>query len=118
MTDRRTAPAFFPWFEYQTDTAYLEKDSYTFGEIAENYIHAYPVAEASAFRLELTAERPDLSQPIANPVGPCRLFGFYNGANDTMELYYTNKFGDGWMPLWTHPSLEAGINPVGNPSED
>lgn len=62
-------------------------------------------SEAQAFRLEmLDGTQPDLSPRafISPPTTPNRLYGWYNGSSDMVELFMTNSAGNGYVRVATY----------------
>ena len=62
-------------------------------------------SEAQAFRLEmLDGTQPDLSADafISPPTFPNRLYGWYNGSSDMVELFMTNSAGNGYIRVSTY----------------
>ena len=62
-------------------------------------------SEAQAFRLEmLTGTQPDVSPGafIDPPVTPNRLYGWYNGSSDMVELFMTNSSGNRYIRVATY----------------
>ena len=58
-----------------------------------------------SFRLDMLDQRPDLAleaDPIDPPVAPNRLYGFYNGSSDMVELVITNSTGTRYLRVATH----------------
>jgi hypothetical protein len=61
-------------------------------------------AQAIAFRLEMVDSQPDISPTafISPPVTPNRLYGWYNGASDMVELFMTNSAGNRYVRVATY----------------
>ena len=62
-------------------------------------------AEAQAFRLEmLTGTQPDVSPSalIDPPLTPNRLYGWYNGSSDMVELFMTTSAGNRYIRVSTY----------------
>ena len=62
-------------------------------------------SEAQALRLEVLTSPPDIS-PNANlfdpPRTPNRLYGWYNGVSDMVELYMVNSSGTRFVRVSTY----------------
>ena len=61
-------------------------------------------SEQQAFRLEILTSMPDISPGaiIDPPTTPNRLYGWYNGTNDMVELFITNSAGTRYMRVATY----------------
>ena len=62
-------------------------------------------SEAQAFRLEmLTGTQPDISNQtvIDPPASPNRLYGWYNGTSDMVELFVTSASGTRYLRVSTY----------------
>ena len=63
-------------------------------------------SEAQALRLELIGgnTQPDVSPEafISPPVTPNRLYGWYNGTSDMVELYIVNSAGNKYLRVTSY----------------
>ena len=62
-------------------------------------------SEAQAFRLEMVSGTQPAVGPeafIDPPVTPNRLYGWYNGATDMVELFMTNSAGNRYIRVSTY----------------
>jgi hypothetical protein len=60
-------------------------------------------SEAQAWRIEMTDTMPEINPNyfISPPVTPNRVYGWYNGASDMVELFMTNSAGNGYVRIGT-----------------
>ena len=60
-------------------------------------------SEAQAWRLEMLDTQPDISPGaiFTELRPPNRVYGFYNGSSDMVEMYITSDSGNRWIRLTT-----------------
>jgi hypothetical protein len=69
--------------------------------VAQAAMDAFPAVDRSAFKLDMVNEAPVIDTDLPENYGPFRMFGFYNGSTDTVQLAWTNRYGDRFVPVLT-----------------